>query len=149
ERVRTIFALYLKYRGLIPTVEELARRGWHNKRWLTRKGHTRGGQPFIKTTLSKLLSNVTYLGKIRYKDEIHPGEHRAIVDAALWHRVQELLKDTRTPGDAGARNTSDALLKGLLHCAGCGRAMTPSYACRNGGKRYRYYMCSGVLKRGR
>ena len=27
--------------------------------------------------------------------------------------------------------------------------MTPSYVCRNGAKRYRYYMCSGALKRGR
>jgi site-specific DNA recombinase len=148
-RVRAIFALYLKHRGLLPTVEELARRAWHNKRWLTRKGRTCGGQQFVKTSLCKLLSNVTYRGKVRYRDEIHAGEHRAIVDEAVWQRVQELLKENRTAGGDREHKPSDALLKGLLHCAACGRAMTPSYVCRNGGKRYRYYMCSGVLKRGR
>ena len=38
ERVQTIFQLYLKLGGLTATVEELARRGWVNKRWTTRKG---------------------------------------------------------------------------------------------------------------
>jgi site-specific DNA recombinase len=148
-RVRAIFALYLKHRGLLPTVVDLARRGWHNKHWLTRKGRSRGGQPFVKTSLAKLLSNVTYRGKVRYRDEIHAGEHQAIVDEAVWQRVQELLKENHTAGGDRERKPSDALLKGLLYCAGCGRAMTPTYVCRNGAKRYRYYMCSGVLKRGR
>jgi site-specific DNA recombinase len=148
-RVRTIFALYLKQRGLMATVEELARRGWHNKRWLTRKGRSCGGQPFVKTSLAKLLSNVTYVGKVKYKDEVHAGEHQAIVDETLWQRVQDLLNDNRTSGKGTVPKPSDALLKGLLYCAACGRAMTPTYACRNGAKRYRYYICSGVLKRGR
>jgi site-specific DNA recombinase len=148
-RVRAIFALYLKHRGLLSTVEELARRGWHNKRWLTRKGRSYGGQPFIKTSLAKLLSNVTYHGKVRHKTEIHAGEHRAIVDEAVWQRAQDLLKENRTAGGDRERKPSGALLQGLLYCAACGRAMTPSYACRNGAKRYRYYVCSGALKRGR
>jgi site-specific DNA recombinase len=148
-RVRAIFALYLKHRSLLATVEELARRGWHNKRWLTRKGHTCGGKPFIKTSLGKLLGNVTYLGKVKYKDEVHAGEHRPIVDEGVWQRVQALLKENRVAGEERGHKPSDALLKGLFYCAACGRAMTPTYTCRNGAKRYRYYMCSGVLKRGR
>jgi site-specific DNA recombinase len=148
-RVRAIFALYLKHRGLLPAVEELARRRWHNKCWQTRKGHTFGGKPFIKTSLAKLLSNVTYLGKVKYKDEIHAGEHCPIVDEEVWQRVQQLLKDNRTAGGNGGHKPSNALLKGLMYCTACGRAMTPTYACRNGAKRYRYYICSGVLKRGR
>jgi len=32
KRVRAIFALYLKHQGLIPVVQELARRGWTTKR---------------------------------------------------------------------------------------------------------------------
>ena len=34
-RVRAIFALYLQLEGLIPVVQELARRGWVTKRWTT------------------------------------------------------------------------------------------------------------------
>jgi hypothetical protein len=41
-----------------------------------------------------------------------------------------------------------ALLKGLLRCVPCGCAMTPSYAAKQGNKRYRYYVCSGAQKRG-
>src|SRR3954469_23804250 len=47
--VRAVFALYLQHEGLIPVVAELARRGWANKRWATRKGPERGGAAFTKT----------------------------------------------------------------------------------------------------
>ncbi len=40
ERVRAVFELYLELRALMPTVEELRRRGWTNKRWVTKK-HSR------------------------------------------------------------------------------------------------------------
>jgi DNA invertase Pin-like site-specific DNA recombinase len=59
-RVRAIFALYLEHRGLLPVVEELRCRGWHNKRCLTSKGTVRGGRPFTKGSLYELLTNVTY-----------------------------------------------------------------------------------------
>src|ERR1043166_3240561 len=42
-RVRAIFELYLELQGLLPVVEELARRGWAGKRWRNRKGKERGG----------------------------------------------------------------------------------------------------------
>src|SRR5947209_12845656 len=35
ELVRAIFALYLEQQALVAVVEELERRGWVNKRWLT------------------------------------------------------------------------------------------------------------------
>jgi site-specific DNA recombinase len=89
-RVRQIFALYLKHEGLIPVVRELERRGWVSKRWVTRKGRARGGQPFTKTSLHRLLSNVVYAGKIKYKNEVHSGEHTRIVDKDVWKQVQAL-----------------------------------------------------------
>jgi recombinase/resolvase-like protein len=74
-RVRAIFNLYLEYQSLLPVVQELARRGWRTKRWTTRQGLERGGRPFTKTRLHHLLTNIAYIGKVRYKDELHPGEH--------------------------------------------------------------------------
>lgn len=87
-QVRAIFQLYLDDERLMPVVEELRRRGWRNKRWITRKGVQCGGGAFDKSSLWHLLTNVTYLGKVRYKDEIHDGQHEAIVDAEVWQRVQ-------------------------------------------------------------
>src|SRR5712692_9033382 len=80
QRVRAIFTLYLQHEGLVPVVGELQRRGWRNKRWRTRKGSLRGGKPLRGNTLHQLLTNVTYRGQIRYKQETHAGEHASIVD---------------------------------------------------------------------
>ena len=123
ERVRAIFALYLKHQGLIPVVQELARRGWTTKRWTTCKGRQRGGRPFTKTALHQLLRNAVYIGKLRYRTELHPGEHEALVEEEVWQRVQALFESKKAVvrGKGSAR-----LLKGLLRCAACERSMCPS-----------------------
>jgi len=146
EQVREIFGLYLERGGLLATVAELARRGWITKRWQTRKGPARGGKPFTKGSLHHLLTNVVYRGQIKYKKEIHRGQHEAIVDADLWEQVQARLScQTRSR----ERLPSGALLKGLLQCRPCGAAMTPTYARKNGGRRYSYYVCINALSYGR
>lgn len=147
-RVRTIFELYLAHQSLLAVVAELDERGWHNKRWTTRKGIERGGKRFTKTSLHKLLTNVTYIGKIRYKDEVHNGEQEAIVSTEVWQRVQSLLSRNRRTGGAAVRNNFAALLKGILRCIPCGCAMSPSHSTKNGTKRYRYYVCTSAQKRG-
>jgi site-specific DNA recombinase len=147
EQVRAIFALYREHEGLLPVLQELERRGWTNKHWQTRKGQPAGGQPFNKSSLHRLLTNVAYLGKVRYKDEVHDGEHAAIVDASVFQRVQQILVRNGATGGAPVRNKFGALLKGLLHCVPCGCAMTPAHTSR-GERRYRYYTCVSAQKRG-
>jgi len=147
-RVRAIFELYLEHQSMIATIKVLDERGWINKRWTTRKGHERGGKPFTKTSLYKLLRNVTYLGKIKYKDETHKGEHEAIVSNDLWQRVQVLLGRNGRTGGTSVRNKFGALLKGILRCVPCDCAMTPSHSTKDGTKRYRYYVCTSAQKRG-
>src|SRR5690606_21972886 len=74
-RVRQIFALYLERQSLLATIAELDQRDWVTKRWTTQKGKQRGGKPFTKNSLHSLLTNITYVGKVRYKDDVYPGEH--------------------------------------------------------------------------
>ena len=145
DQVRAIFWLYRKHKALEPVLQELARRGWCNKRWTTRKGHCRGGKPFTKATLRKLLSNCTYRGRVRYRDETHAGEHQALVAAALWQEVQNLLRHPRRERSASSKQ--GYLLQGLLRCRPCGCAMTPSQT-RKGTRLYRYYTCCAAQKRG-
>jgi site-specific DNA recombinase len=149
EMVRTIFSLYLKGDGLLSVVEELERRGWRSKKWTTKKGNERGGRPFDKNSLWYLLTNVTYTGKVKYKEEVWQGEHEAIIDSELWQHVQSKLQRNGQTGGKLVRNKFGALLKGLLYCSPCGYAMTPTHTTRNGTKRYRYYVCSGAQKHGR
>lgn len=147
-RVRTIYELYLEHRSLLAVIQELENRGWLNKRWVTRKGTERGGKTFTKSSLHKLLTNVTYVGKLRYKDEVHEGEHAGIVDPETWRRVQSLLQRNGRTGGALVRNRFGALLKGLLRCVPCDATMVPTHTKKPDGKRYRYYVCSAAQKRG-
>ena len=147
ERVRAIFALYLEHEALLPVVQELERRGWANKCWRSRKGQSCGGRPFTKTGLHRLLTNVTYVGRVRYKDEVHPGEQSPLVDAGAFQRVGQVLAHNGPALGPPALSRPGALLKGLLHCGPCGSAMTPAHSAK-GGRRYRYYTCVTAQKRG-
>ncbi|MBX9677770.1 MAG: recombinase family protein [Gemmataceae bacterium] len=147
QRVRAIFGLYLEHEGLLPVVQELGRRGWHNKQRTTKKGQQRGGKPFTKTSLHHLLTNVAYIGKVKHKTDTHDGEHAAILDAATWQKAQALLGRNGRSGGAMVRNQFGAILKSLVRCVPCDCAMTPAHSTR-GTKRYRYYTCSNAQKRG-
>ncbi|NLY01558.1 MAG: recombinase family protein [Rhodopirellula sp.] len=146
-RVRAIFDEYIQRQSLIRTVQVLNERGWTTKRWTTRKGNERGGQPFDKASLFRLLSNVVYRGKVRYKDEVHAGEHEAIIDEDIWTRVQKMLRSNGRTGGMHVRNKYGALLKGLLHCKPCDRVMMHTYTAK-GNRRYRYYVCYTAQKQG-
>jgi site-specific DNA recombinase len=148
-QIRTIFAWYLQHRGLIPVLTELQRCGWLSKRWMTRKGQLRGGQAFTKTRLHRMLTNVTYAGKVRHKLDVHPGEHAAIVDPEVWEKVQAVLRQNSRNPSTAVRHQQGALLQGLLHCVACRCAMTPTFATKNGSVRYRYYVCGNAKQRGK
>jgi site-specific DNA recombinase len=147
-RVRAIFELYLQHRALGPTVRELAQRRWRTKRRQRPHGEKHGGRPFTRSTLYRLLTNVTYTGNVRYRNEVYAGEQPALVPPETWQRVQDLLQNNRCSVRGRVENRSGALLQGLLYCTACACAMTPTSSTR-GGKRYRYYLCCGGHRRGR
>ena len=146
-QVRQIYELYLEHRTLLNVVKVLTERRWCNKWWTTKKETRRGGLPFTKTALHKLLTNPTYLGKVKYKAELHEGEHDEIIDPDVFQRVQAQLIQNSNGGGGGVRNEFGALLKGLLRCSCCDAAMVPSIT-KKGDRRYRYYVCSKAQKLG-
>jgi site-specific DNA recombinase len=146
-RVRVIFALYLQHHGLLPVLEELARRDWRTKQTRTGAGRVHGGRSFTRSSLYRLLTNVTYIGRVRYRNEIHPGEQPAIIDLQTWQEVQALLAQNGPRRTGTVRTASEALLQGVLFCRPCGCAMTPAQVSR-GNRRYRYYTCSGAQRKG-
>jgi site-specific DNA recombinase len=148
EQVRAIFELYARHKALLSTLKAIKRRGWRNKSWVTRKNHTRGGGPFSKPTLRRLLSNVLYIGKVTLADEEFEGEHDAIVDKALWDQVQSILRRNTRKRRAGSKPGEITLLGGILRCARCETAMT-NQPVTKGKRRYRYYVCTNSIKNGR
>jgi site-specific DNA recombinase len=145
KRVRGIFQLFAEKRSLVLVMNELQRRGWVNKRWMTRSGQPRGGMPFTRASLAYLLGNTIYQGKVRYKQEVYPGEHQALVGEELWSAVQKYLSRRE---QTQIHVPSEALLKGKIFCAACGVAMTPAYTTRNASRRYRYYVCTKAQRQG-
>ncbi len=147
-RVRDIFRLYLELGGLVPTLQALARRGWVNKRWTTKKGAVWGGRPLVKSSLHYLLTNVTYLGRVRYQGQVYPGEQQAIISQGVFQGVQMLLEQSRRVRRLEKANRCPGLLEGLLYCTACDAPMSHTYTSK-GRCRYRYYTCSAAQIRGR
>lgn len=147
-QVRRIFDLYLQRESLLSVADELEHRGWCNKTWKTKKNLPRGGKPFDKCTVYNLLINPIYIGKIKHKENLFDGEHEAIIPPETFRQVQEILQRNGRTGGAVVRNRYGALLKGLLFCHACQRAMVHTFTGR--GKRfYRYYTCTHAIKSGR
>ena len=145
ERVRAIYGLYLEHRTVRKVVAEVGRRGWRTKRHVTAK-RIWGGKKWTVGTLHRLLANVTYTGKIKYGDAIHPGEHDPIIDPALWKQVQDQLAGNYNSGSK-VRNAHKAMLRDLLFCGQCGEPMVPHYTSK-AKRRVRYYVCWSNRKGG-
>ena len=145
--VRQVFRLYLDRRSLLDVAKELNRRGARTKSWVTKKGLRRGGRPFDKQTVRRIVSNVLYIGKVSYRDEVYPGEHEGIVDDETFQAARETLHHNGRTCGTTARNRHGALLRGLLHCASCKAPMTHNVT-RKGRRLYRYYVCSSAQRRG-
>jgi DNA invertase Pin-like site-specific DNA recombinase len=108
---------------------------------------TKTGKQADKSYLYKLLNNRVYLGDAVHKGTAYPGEHKAIIDRRLWDRAHALLQDSPRRRGAATRAQTPALLKGLLF-GPTGVTMTPTHT-RRGGRLYRYYICSGMLRHGK
>jgi site-specific DNA recombinase len=137
ERVRLIYRRYLELGGVNALVRDLRKRDIRTKSRLLATGVTRGGILFGRGSLFYLLRNRFYIGEVKYKDEILPGEQPAIMDRALFDAVQQKLTDQWTTRST-LRNANDHLLTGLLF-DDAGHRMVPTHATK-AGVRYRYYI---------
>jgi len=148
DQVRQIFHIFAAQPNLIATTAQLNRMGWTTKSWTTRKEKLRPGSAFRSPTVRLILTNVLYAGFIRCKKELVPAQHSAIVDQALFDRVNEVLRAHERGPQLRPKQAQDALLKGLLHCEPCGRAMEASYTKKGQASPIRYYVCRSDQKRG-
>jgi len=148
DRVREIFRMYIQEASLLPVVKELARRGWANKRRVTKKGRELGSRPFDKATLYQLLTKPVYTGKRLFKGELYPAEHEPIIEQDLFDKVQQQLKSNGRSGGVDVRNKYGALLRGLLRCKSCDSAMAHTFCGGKGRTFHRYYRCIHSIKNG-
>jgi hypothetical protein len=113
--------------------------------------------------LHYLLTNPVYRGMIRHKTLIHPGQHPAIIDEALWSTVQTKLQETAArrrqrpvvtvATDAGSTSVasqnsaepSAPLMAKLFDETG--DRLTPSHTTRHN-RRFRYYISRRLITKG-
>jgi site-specific DNA recombinase len=94
-----------------------------------------------------IISNPTYVGKIRWRDKLFHGVHEPLVDELSFQRAQAILRERGEDISRRRGNASDFLLSGVVRCGRCGKAYVGMSARGNGG-RYEYYACSGRQKHG-
>jgi len=142
ELVRSIYRRYLKLGSVNALLRDLSDRNIRTKCRQLSTGATRGGVPFGRGTLYYLLKNHFYIGEVKYKDEILPGEQPAIMDRPLFDAVRQKAL-AQWSHRTLVRNKSDHLLAGLLF-DDAGHRMIPTHATK-AGIRYRYYASAPVL----
>jgi site-specific DNA recombinase len=143
ERVRLIFRRYLELSGVNALVRDLRERNIRTKERRLATGATRGGVLFGRGSLFYLLRNRFYVGEVKYKNEILPGEQPAIIDRALFDAVQQKLSDQWSHRNHN-KTRSHGLLTGLLF-DDAGHRMVPTHATK-ADIRYRYYASLPHLK---
>ena len=143
ERVRLIYRRYLELSGVNALVRDLKDKDIRTKIRLRATGATHGGILFERGSLFYLLRNRFYIGEVKYKGEVLPGEQPAIMDRQLFDAVQQKLTDQWSHRNH-AKTKSNHLLMGLLY-DDAGHRMIPTHATK-AGIRYRYYVSLPHLK---
>lgn len=144
--VRHIFRRFAEVGSGLTIARELNSKGITTKSWVTRDGTLRPGKPWNASLIYRILSNRTYLGQTIHKGESYPGEHEPIVTQSMWDAAHATL--TANPRrEQRSHESVPSLLRGIIRCGHCNRAMTSTYT-RKGGRTYRYYVCTGATKSG-
>ena len=146
--IQRMFVEYPRCRSTTLFVQQLRHDGVMSKSWKAQTGRDRVGKFIDKGGLYKILNNPIYLGQIRHKGVVHPGEHVPIITQAQWETVQAALASKPNGSKKGQiRTERPALLKGLIYTTD-GRAMTPHATKGRGGKIYCYYLSTRDAKEG-
>ena len=154
--VKYIFESYAKGHGYRKIANALNHKGYVTKK----------NKPFSIGSVTYILSNPFYIGKIqfaKYKDwnekrrkglndnpVIANGKHSPIISQELWDKVQARKKQVSKKPQVHGKGTN--ILTGLISCPKCSASMsasTTTNTLKDGTKkRIRYYSCSNFRNKG-
>lgn len=136
KRVQYIFRRYLELGNLNDLYHDLNEQGIQGKpRKL--KNKILEPAPFCSSTVHYLLSNPTYISKVRHKEQIYEGQHKPIIPMDLWQAVQDrLISQSATIRNHRKHHQKNVLRKLLFDNES--RPYMPAYTNKPG-KQYRYY----------
>ena len=144
EIVQHMFARYLELRSVHLLQRELEKQGVRSRKRPLKDGGSRGGVILGRGAISHMLKNPLYLGLIRHGGENHQGQHEAIIDEAMFHKVQRALSEQGPGDDARNKLATPSLLRGLVFDQN-GNRLQPTHSNKNG-VRYHYYTSAKRLR---
>jgi site-specific DNA recombinase len=112
------------------------------------------GYNVCRSTMSEILRNPIYIGKLKVHATIEEqshmvdGIHEGIINIEVFERVQELLDERLLRQNIPKIKTQrpELLLRGNLKCSFCGNKLTGSPSRGKCGERYFYYHCNHCSK---
>ena len=144
ETIRTLFDLYLKLGTLRDVKEGAEQLDLRSRRRKRAGGRISGGTHFDRGHLQHILSNPVYAGLIRHKKQVYEGQHPAIIDPAVWDKVQDMLQSGAAVARGSRQKATRSPLAGKIFDE-TGDRLTPSHSRKNG-KRLRYYISRRLIK---
>lgn len=125
-------------RGMYRTLIEKGTIYWVVKYLEERGLKTKRGNPYRRTTVTKILKRTVYKGIYQYQDfefSVPP-----IVDIETWTRANEILSGNTFTVASKALERHWELSGGVVKCGICGRNLS-AVGRDIGGKTYHYYYC--------
>ena len=146
DTVRSLFELYDRHGKITDVERDAAEMGLRSKHHRFSTGREQGGGHLSTGQIHKILTNPVYLGQIRHKEKVWPGRHPAIIDDALWARVQEKLQAASRRGRGPRPKTESALFRGKFR-DDTGDRLTPTHSNKTG-RRHPYYVSHRLIAGG-
>lgn len=118
------------------------------KKQLDEEGfRTQTGKPLTKSNYFIVLTNPIYYGEMRWNNKLYQGIHQAIIDKALFDRVQDMLRRTKNGELIPVYAKHNVTYRGLLSCGECDSKITADEKFKtNKGNgfvhRWVYYHCT-------
>jgi len=75
---------------------------------------------WTRASVEDMLKNAFYLGNVKYKGELLPGKHPAMITQEIFDAVIRMRMEHYIGPSTHAHNYRTHLLKGLLRCVDCG-----------------------------
>lgn len=149
--VEAIFDKYLELASIAKTARWANLKGYRTKHVQCKNGREFKARKFTRADIQRMLSNITYIGKIRFDGVEYNGAHDGIIPEEKFLQVQELMAAKKEKPRRGDQRQQETLLLGLLRCGFCGGACTSSFVNKKQKdgtiQRYYYYKCTSKSRR--
>ena len=114
---------------------------------LNTKGFRFDGKPFAGKTFDKWIGNAKYTGEFYFGERLCTNMFPAIIDKALFERVQKRLNANRYFAGGAATARIPYLLTGKAECLHCETSMVSDGGTSKSGKQHQYYSCKNKKKK--